>query len=71
MRNLVCTGPVSNVSPEIPPGAVEYTKFTNPGVTASLSITPSSLHPMLKLYPAVGTPGIMTRRVKAASLRAI
>ena len=65
------TGPVCNISPEIPPGAEEYAKFTDTGVTASLSISPSSLHSILKLSPAVGTPGIMTRGVKAALLRAI
>ena len=71
MRNLVRTSPVCNISPVIPPGAEEYAKFTNPGVSASLSITPSSLQTMLKLSPAVGTPGIMTQGVKAALLRAI
>ena len=65
------TGPVCNISPEIPPGAEEYAKFTDSGVTASLSITPSSRQTMLKLSPAIGTPGIMTRGMKAALLRAI
>ena len=60
IRNMVRTGPVCNVSPDTPPGAEEYNKDTNAGVTASLSITPSSLQTMLKLSPAVGTPGIMT-----------
>ena len=68
---MLRTFPICNVSPEIPPGAEEYAKLTNAGVTASLSITPSSLQTMLKLSPAVGTPGIMTRGVKAALLRAI
>ena len=40
------------------------------GVTANLSTTPSSLQIMLKLSPAVGTPGIMTRGVKTALLSA-
>ena len=45
-------------------------KVTANGVTANLSTTPSSLQIMLKLSPAVGTPGIMTRGVKTALLRA-
>ena len=65
------TGPVSNVSPDIPPGAEEYAKVTDSRVAASLCITPSSLHSMLKLSPAVGRPGIMTRGVNTALLRAI
>ena len=68
---MVRIRPVSNVSPEIPPGAEEYAKNTKLGVTVSLSITPCSLQTMLKLSPAVRTPGIMTRGVKAALLRAV
>ena len=71
IRNLVRTGPDCNVSPDTPPGAVEYAKNTKLGVTASLSITPSSLQTMLKVSPEVGTPGILTQGVKAALLRAI
>ena len=40
------------------------------GVTANLSTTPSSLQMILKLSPAVGTPGIMRRGVKDEFLSA-
>ena len=53
-----------------PPGGLANAKLTIDSVTANLSTTPSSLQVMLKLSPAVGTPGIMTRGVKRVLLSA-
>ena len=69
MCGLKYASPSIEVSPEIPPGGKANPKRTD-GIKGNLSTTPSSLQIMLKLSPAVGTPGIMTRGVKTALLSA-
>ena len=70
MRGLMYADPSRDKPPDNPPGGLINDKVTV-GVPTNLSTTPSSLQMMLKLSPAVGTPGIMTSGVNRSLLSAI
>ena len=69
MCDLIYVDPFLNCSPLSPPGGIAN-EILMVAIVVNLSTTPSSLQVMLKLSPAVGTPGIMTRGVKRTLLRA-
>ena len=70
MRGLMYADPSRDKPPDNPPGGLINDKVTV-GVPTNLSTTPSSLQMMLKLFPAVGTPGIMISGVNRSLLSAI
>ena len=56
-------------SPLNPPGGL-MNSISTVAIIVNLSTTPSSMQVMVKLSPAVGTPGIMTRGMKRPLLSA-
>ena len=70
MCGLMYAEPFRESSPDAPPGGLRNDKLTV-GVPTNLSTTPSSLQMMLKLFPAVGIPGIMISGVNRSLLSAI